>query len=151
MDDDEDKSDELAEIERQKLADIFKAETGEKWTPEIEREEFRAIAKPVMSDRDRIARKHFAELVGAGLFAPAPSNDTAGLPSRAAPKKRHKASRQARLTEAFVAMRTDGWDIDHGESSTLAIEALRRAGVHEIGKSIRTVARARADARKRRG
>jgi hypothetical protein len=54
MDDDEDKSDELAEVERQKRINSFEAESGEKWTPEVEREIF--TPKPGGRPADRRGR-----------------------------------------------------------------------------------------------
>jgi hypothetical protein len=65
MDDNEDRSDELAEVERLKM---FK---GAGWTASGERRFFfDHIAKPVMTKRDRIARAFHASLQAQGLFAP---------------------------------------------------------------------------------
>jgi hypothetical protein len=69
MDDDDDRSDELAEIERLKM---FKA-AG--WTKKTERRFFYDhIAKPVMTERDRIARGFHASLQEQGLYTKPPRN-----------------------------------------------------------------------------
>jgi hypothetical protein len=109
MDEDEDNSDALAEIERQKLIDAFEAETGKKWTPEREREVFRDIAKPdfaeFMDRRDIIATRRFDRLKG--HYAP-PLEDA--LPRfmreakalKATPVKRKKRGPSPTTLEAAV-------------------------------------------------
>jgi hypothetical protein len=65
--------DESAEVERKKFIADFEAETGEKWTPETEREEFHAIAKPDRLKQPTvhsIAAARFANLKALGQFEP---------------------------------------------------------------------------------